>query len=134
MKFTSCFVASTFHITFELTTLLNFMMKYCLLICCLVLCLFACKRRGEPVPKICPQGKEVIDNKVTIKLTDTLILVNCSERFTKLRWEMPDGGTSTQETVFYVPSTIGIFDAHLFVSNNDFVNEYEAVQQIEVIP
>jgi hypothetical protein len=94
----------------------------------------ACERRGEPVPLICTEAKISVNDQVTIRQSDTLVLVNCSKRFSKQRWELPNGGTSTSETVYYIPESTGTFEIRLFVSNDDFVNEYEAVKYVVVNP
>jgi hypothetical protein len=109
-------------------------MRIVLLIFMISLGLFACKRKGEPEPRICTQAKESLNDDVTIKITDTLTLINCSKRYTYQRWEMPDGATSTKETVYFVPDGIGLFVVKLFVSDDDFVNEYQAVKNVTVIP
>lgn len=106
------------------------------LIVLLAFCLFiiSCKRRGEPVPAICTKESITQGDNVTIRLTDTLALVNCSKRSTKQRWVMPDGGSSTNETAYFVPTSTGTFQVRLYVSNDDFVNEYEDVKNIIVTP
>ena len=109
-------------------------MKQFLLLVTLSIVLFSCKRRGEPVPHICTESKTAAGDLVTIKLTDTLALVNCSTHYTKQRWVMPDGGTSMNPTVYFIPTSFDTVTVHLFVSNDDFVNEYEATKRIAVIP
>ena len=110
------------------------MKQYILLSGILAFSLLACKRSGEPIPRICTQTNNAVNDLVTIKLGDTLALVNCSEKSTRQRWVMPDGGNSTQETVYFIPSNVDTYTVRLFVSNNDFVNEYQAIQRVAVIP
>jgi len=69
-----------------------------------------------------------------MKFGDTLTLVSCSERSTKVRWVMPDGGSSTLETVYFIPPMVGTFTVKLYASNDDFVNEYEATKEVNVTP
>ena len=85
----------------------------------------SCKRKKEPFPKICP-------NKTSYSINDTVQVVNCSEDFTKQRWILPDGSTSTQGTVYFVPSTPGSYLFTLFVSNNDYISDYKVTQYITV--
>lgn len=109
-------------------------MRYVLFLFCLTLFALACKRKGEPFPRICTETVTTVAEEVTIKLTDTLALVNCSERYSKQRWVMPDGATSNKETVYFVPPYIGDFIVKLYVSDDDFVNEYEAIRKVKVVP
>ncbi len=78
----------------------------------------ACQRKKEPFPKICP-------NKPSYKVNDTMQVVNCSKDFTKQRWVLPDGSTSTQGTVYFVPTTPGSYLFTLFVSNADYISDYK---------
>ncbi|MBK7763361.1 MAG: hypothetical protein IPI46_08295 [Bacteroidetes bacterium] len=110
------------------------MMKPFLLLALIILMAVSCKRNGEPYPRICTETNEEINDLVTMKLADTLTLVNCSKRYNKQRWVMPDGGTSTQETVYFIPSGLDTFTIRLFVSDDDFVNEYEATKRVVVNP
>lgn len=109
-------------------------MKQLFLFAFILLFAISCKRKGEPYPRICTETNEAVDDFVTMKLSDTLTLVNCSKRYTKQRWVMPDGGTSTQETVYFIPTGLDTFTIRLFVSDDDFVNEYEAIKQVVVNP
>ncbi len=111
-----------------------YVMKQLLLLLSICLFAFACKRKGEPIPSICTESAASVDDLVTIKQTDTLVLVNCSKHFTTQRWVMPDGGTSTDATVYFIPSGVDTFLVHLYVSNDAFVSEYEAVKRVAVIP
>jgi hypothetical protein len=87
----------------------------------------SCKRNGEPYPRICTP-KEDFNMKDTIKLS------NCSERYTKQRWVMPDGSTSLASDVYFIPSAPITYTFKLYVTDEDFVQEYEAVRQITVAP
>lgn len=109
-------------------------MKQVLILLSISLFIFSCKRKGEPVALICTESNITVGNVVTMKASDTLVLVNCSKRYTKQRWVMPDGGTSTNETVYFIPTSLDTVLVRLFVSNDDFVNEYEAVQKVAVTP
>jgi hypothetical protein len=109
-------------------------MKQFLVVLTLLSFFIACKKKGEPIPRICVETKDAIDDQVTIKYDDTLALVNCSERFSNQRWVMPDGGSSTDASVYFVPPALGSYTVRLYVSNKEFLNEYEAVKQITVIP
>lgn len=105
---------------------MNKHMKQFLLLLCIAVFAIACKRRGEPKPIIC------INDKV-YKTLDTITVVNCSERYTKQRWVLPDGASSNNNTVFFVPIEAGTYTFKLYVSDDDFVNEYEAIRQIDVV-
>jgi hypothetical protein len=96
--------------------------------------LFACKRKGEPIPSICTESAISAGDLVTMKLSDTLVLVNCSKNYTIQRWMMPDGGSSSSETVYFIPPYVDTFTVQLFVSNDHFVNEYKAIKRVAVIP
>lgn len=109
-------------------------MKHFFLILTLSLLFFACKRKGEPFPRICTESANTVGDVVTMKLTDTLVLVNCSEHYTKQRWVMPDGGSSVNPTVYFIPSGLDTVIVRLFVSNDDFLNEFEATKRVAVIP
>ena len=109
-------------------------MKAIYLLFLLSLLAISCKRKGEPHPLICTEAAITQGNLVTVKLGDTLVLVNCSENFTRQRWVMPDGGSSIGEKVYFIPTGIDTFTVRLFVSNDDFVNEYEAIQRVAVLP
>ncbi len=109
-------------------------MKQLFLILSLSLLFFACKRKGEPVPLICTESATAVGDVVTIHLKDTLALVNCSTHYTKQRWVMPDGGSSNNPTVYFIPAGLDTVTVHLFVSNDDFVNEYEAIKRVAVLP
>lgn len=102
-------------------------MKYGIIVAGLLMLTVACKRKGEPFPRICT-SKEEFSMKDTIKLT------NCSERYTKQRWVMPDGSTSTASYVYFIPTAPITYSFKLYVSDEDFVQEYEAVKQITVAP
>lgn len=110
------------------------MMKAIYVLFLVSLMAISCKRKGEPHPLICTEAAITSGNLVTVKLGDTLVLVNCSERYTRQHWVMPDGGTSTGERVYFIPTGVDTFSVRLFVSNDDFVNEYEAIQRVAVIP
>jgi len=109
-------------------------MKHLLFLACIALFAISCQRRGEPVARICTEANISSGENVTVHLNDTLVLVNCSERYTKQRWLIPGGGTSNDETAYFVPTTVGFFNVYLYVSDEDFVNEYEAVKIVEVLP
>ena len=109
-------------------------MKQFLFLLSVCLVLFACKRKGAPYPLICTEANITAGDLITIKQTDTLVLVNCSKNYSKQRWVMPDGGTSTNETVYFIPTGIDTFLVRLYVGDDDFLNEYEAVRRVAVIP
>ena len=110
-------------------------MKNLLLALCVgSLWLVSCERRGAPVPKICTNAKVGVGNLVSMKLGDTLTLVSCSEHTTRQRWVMPDGGSSTNNTVYYVAATLDTVTVHLYVGNDDFVQEYETTERIAILP
>lgn len=83
------------------------------------------KKKDEPVSKIC--ANQVLYNK-----GDTIKLENCSDNYTKQRWRLPDGTQSTGKTVYFVPATVGFYKFTLYVSNDDFVYDYESYTYIEV--
>ncbi len=109
-------------------------MKQLFLILSLSLLFIACKRKGEPVPMICTESAISVGDLVTIHLNDTLPLVNCSKHYTKQRWVMPGGGSSNDPTVYFIPTGLDTVTVRLFVSNDGFVNEYEAIKQVVVLP
>lgn len=89
-----------------------------LIILSVVLCgLYSCDRPGEPEVRICT-------TKDVYKTTDTIKLSNCSLRSQKQRWVLPDGNTATDKEIYYVPSGAGVYNFTIYVSNDDFVNEY----------
>lgn len=93
----------------------------------LLLGLVSCKRKGEPEPKICTDRNDY-------RLTDTIRLTNCSENYTAQRWLLPDGTQSTAATVYFVPQAPIAYTFRLFVTNEDFVQEYQAIREITVAP
>lgn len=102
-------------------------MKYILLILGFTTLLFACDKNGEPFPEIC-------SSKVTYNLTDTIRVDNCSKRYTKQRWLLPDGTISYGDYAYFIPTTSGTFTFRLYISNDKFVNDFEAVKNITVYP
>lgn len=102
-------------------------MKYIFLIIALAFVIVGCKRKGEPFPRICTPKEDFF-------MKDTIKLSNCSERYTKQRWVMPDGSVSTTTDVYFVPSAPITYTFKLYVTDEDFVQEYEAVRQITVAP
>jgi hypothetical protein len=87
----------------------------------------SCKRKGEPEPKICT-------DKNDYRLTDTIRLTNCSENYTGQRWLLPDGTQSTASSVYFVPQAPIAYTFRLFVTDEDFVQEYQAIREITVAP
>jgi hypothetical protein len=83
----------------------------------IVISFIACQRNGAPDVRIC-SGKD------SYKTTDTLKMLNCSLRSQKQRWVLPDGTKSNDNTVYYVPTGAGNYEFTLYVSDDDFVNEY----------
>jgi hypothetical protein len=83
------------------------------------------KKKGEPKSIICT-------DKMVYAKTDTVKLTNCSENFTKQRWLLPDGTQSTAAAVYFVPPTVGSYKFSLYVSNDDFIYDYESFKYIEV--
>ncbi len=79
---------------------------------------FSCRKKDTPEPRICP-------DKQSYTKTDTMRVVSCSKYNTKQRWILPDGSPSTQSTVYFVPGVAGAYTFTLFVSSDDFVNEYK---------
>ncbi|HMT35302.1 MAG: PKD domain-containing protein [Bacteroidetes bacterium] len=102
-------------------------MKYFFILIGLALFLFACDKKGEPFAEIC-------SNKVSYKLTDTIRVDNCSKRYTKQRWLLPDGTISYGDYAYFIPTTSGVFTFKLFVSNDEFVNDFEATKNLTVNP
>lgn len=100
-------------------------MKYVFFLFALVLTVASCRRPGAPYPRICPA-------KESYRITDTIQVTNCSERFSTQRWVLPDGSTSVNPTAFYVPPSAGSYTFKLYVSDDDFVNEYGAEKVIIV--
>lgn len=102
----------------------------------LAFCLLAvsCERKGKPQPRICAESAITQGDLVTMKLLDTLVLVNCSERFTNQRWVLPNGGGSTLEKIYFIPNTLDTATVNLFVTNDKFVNEYQASIRVAVYP
>ena len=102
-------------------------MKYFFILIGLAPFLFACDKKGEPFAEIC-------SNKVSYKLTDTIRVDNCSKRYTKQRWLLPDGTISYGDYAYFIPTTSGVFTFKLFVSNDEFVNDFEATKNLTVNP
>lgn len=102
-------------------------MKYAVLMMLMVLAATGCKRKGEPIPKICT-------SKTDYRMTDTIRLDNCSERYTKQRWLLPDGSQSTAAYVYFVPTAPISYTFRLYVTDEDYVQEYEAIREITVAP
>ena len=102
-------------------------MKYFFILMGLAIFLFACDKKGEPFAEIC-------STKVSYKLTDTIRVDNCSKRYTKQRWLLPDGTISYGDYAYFIPTTSGVFTFKLFVSNDEFVNDFEATKNITVNP
>ncbi|MBL7755489.1 MAG: hypothetical protein JNM44_13525 [Chitinophagaceae bacterium] len=92
-----------------------------------LLFLIACRRPGAPEPLIC-------SDKTVYKVLDTMRVNNCSKNFSKQRWVLPDGSPSTLESVYFVATTPGIYTFKLYVSDDDFVNEYETIYQVQANP
>lgn len=104
-------------------------MKYLFYIsaCLIFLLSISCRRPGAPDPKIC-------SSKTSYVLADTIKLENCSKRYTKQRWLLPDGSQSTSGNIFFKAPSPGSYQFRLFVSDEDFVNEYEAIYTAVVNP
>ena len=102
-------------------------MKYSFLFVIVVLVAIGCKRKGEPFPRICTPKQDYV-------MGDTIKLTNCSDRYTKERWVMPDGVTSTANTVYFIPLAPITYTFKLYVTDEDFVQEFEAVRQLTVAP
>lgn len=83
------------------------------------------KKKDEPVSKIC--ASKTLYNK-----GDTIKLENCSDNYTKQRWRFPDGTQSTDKVIYYVPATVGFYKFTLYVSNSDYVYDYESYTYVEV--
>jgi hypothetical protein len=47
---------------------------------------------------------------------------------------MPGGGSSNDPTVYFIPTGLDTVTVRLFVSNDGFVNEYEAIKRVVVLP
>lgn len=92
-------------------------MKQLAILLILLFGLYACDKPGEPDARICP-GKD------SYKTTDTIKMINCSLRSQKQRWVLPDGTQSTDNEVFYIPNGAGVYNFTIYVSDDDFVNEY----------
>ncbi len=102
-------------------------MKNISLLLLAIIFFIACDKKGEPFSQIC------VDNK-TYHVGDTIKLTNCSKRYDKQRWLMPDSTVSTSDFVFYVPSHPGDFTFRLYVSNSKFVNDFESSKVVNVQP
>jgi hypothetical protein len=102
-------------------------MKQLLLLFGLAIFVFACDKKGEPFAEICL-------SKPSYKLTDTIRVDNCSERYTKQRWLLPDGTTSYGDYAYFIPTTPGTYTFKLFVSNDKFVNDFETSKSVKVFP
>lgn len=84
-----------------------------------IVCLFAfssCKKTGSP--KAC-----FTFSKPTVKIGDTLYLLNCSENFQKFIWKYP-GGTidSMNRHTVIVPNATGTFEVALYVGKYEFTS------------
>ena len=103
------------------------MNKMLFLLAGVLLTAVACKRPGEPFPRICT-------DKGSYKVNDTIQLSNCSDRSQAQRWVLPDGTTTTQATFYYVPTSSKGYTFDLYVTNDEFVNEYKATRTVYVNP
>ncbi len=102
-------------------------MKQIFILLSFAIFLASCDKNGEPFAQIC-------SSKVSYSLTDTIRVDNCSKRYTKQRWLLPDGTTSYGDYAYFIPTTSGTFTFKLYVSNDKFVNDFEAEKQITVYP
>lgn len=102
-------------------------MKRILVMSIAALFIFACKKKGEPEPLICVA-------KDNYKVKDTIAVSNCSKKYIKERWILPDGTQTNNSTVYFVPPTSGTYRFTLFVSNDKFVNEYQTYRDVTVTP
>lgn len=91
------------------------------------LVLSSCFKRHYPEPLICP------DEPVTIRTIDTLVLENCSKYTSEIRWELPDGGFSTQQTVRFTNSTPGDYYIYLKAKNKYYANDYITERKVTVV-
>jgi hypothetical protein len=103
----------------------EFYMKKIFFIALILGAFVACKKSGSPEAKICV-SKEIY------KTTDTIQLVNCSLRSSKQRWVLPNGVRSMDKTIYYVPNGAGSYSFTIYVSDDDFVNEYTTTQIVVV--
>jgi hypothetical protein len=102
-------------------------MKYLIVLVAIVSIAVGCKRKGEPFPRIC-------SNKEVYKMGDTIKVSNCSDRYTKQRWLMPDNTQSTADYAYFVPLSSDSFTFRLYVTDENFVQEYEAIKTLYVAP
>ncbi len=93
-------------------------MRNIVLLVLVIISMVACKRKNEPQAFICPE------NPITITIHDTLELSNCSKNYTRQRWELPSGVTSTQNKIKFWQQTPGAYVVKLFVANDDWANDY----------
>ena len=91
-----------------------------------ILLAYSSCKPAEPVANICPELPLVITTQ------DTLVLENCSLNSNTQRWELPNSATSSQTSVAFYSSTPGVFEVKLYVSNDDYANDYEATREITV--
>ncbi|MEZ5046247.1 MAG: hypothetical protein R2831_04575 [Chitinophagaceae bacterium] len=89
--------------------------------------LSACRKPNAPEPLIC-------NEKTIFSVKDTIKMSSCSKNAETYRWVLPDGSTSTLESVYFVAPQAGSYLFTLYVSNPKFVNEYKATQTITVNP
>lgn len=103
-------------------------MKKIMILSLVVLAAVACrKKKGEPKPRICT-------NKEFYKVNDTMTLENCSLNSTRQKWILPDGTTSLNPIIKYVVNQSGDFTFRLYVGNENFVQDYEAIHTVSVTP
>lgn len=102
-------------------------MKQLFIILGLAVLAASCDKRGEPFAAMC-------FSKPSYKLTDTIRVDNCSERYTKQRWLLPDGTISYGDYAYFIPTTSGTYTFTLYVSNDKFVNDFEVTREIKVLP
>lgn len=88
---------------------------------------YACAKKGEPFSQICMIEK-------TYHVGDTVRLDNCSKKYEKQRWLLPDSTTSTGDYVYYVANHPGQFVFRLYVTNSKFVNDFESSKTVTIQP
>ncbi|MFM2387432.1 MAG: hypothetical protein RL660_2189 [Bacteroidota bacterium] len=85
----------------------------------------ACTRQ----PKACFEFSDT-----TLKVNDTVTLVNCSTDYTDVKWLFPLGGTSSVNNPRVKMSSAGVYEVQLIVGNDDFKETASTSRSVVVEP
>jgi hypothetical protein len=103
-------------------------MKYLSIIGLGLLMMSSCTK---PLPTAC-----FTFSRTTVKINDTITLVNCSSNFdiNNVEWTLPEGGKSNAINPRIKLNKSGIYNVRLRVGANNFEQEDNAFGDINVFP